>query len=412
MFECPDFYPVQATGGRVMHVAKISDAGDWYTLGSYDESTQSFVTTMHLQPYFAGTFYASKRFFDEVNSRQVLFGWSKEEDNGAPRGWQGIQTLPAVVTVDDDLPALRVYPIPELEGLRNQTQLVLRNKALAPNTDVPVDASGLMLELQALFQLESSSQLRAQGFEHLALWRECVEARWTYAGPAGCGLDEARSEYVSGGDPADGGSFGVGVRSSADGSTQTRVGAQMVLSTGPMHGMDRPGGDYRDFGFPQGSNDTDNMLNCSSTCSAEPQCVAWTYVASGAPPNPSYPTPRCSLKSSLPALDSNQWCTSGTPSSLVLATNRTRAGGDGPQDVVSTPVPVKPGDTTVSLSVWVDHSAVESFAQLGLARMITRQYPNASSDGVRLFTQGPKPAEAQLTVYSIDSVWIPNPWNV
>ena len=37
------------------------------------------------------------------------------------QGWQGVQTIPRVVTYDADLDELVFYPVAELEQLRNET---------------------------------------------------------------------------------------------------------------------------------------------------------------------------------------------------------------------------------------------------------------------------------------------------
>jgi hypothetical protein len=73
--------------------------------------------------------------------------------------------------------------------------------------------------------------------------------------------------------------------------------------SGPFEvGVNRPGGDYADFGGTANS-----ALLCFGACALQPQCKAWTFV------NPGFqgPLARCRLKNSVPAPVPNQCCTSG-----------------------------------------------------------------------------------------------------
>jgi hypothetical protein len=66
---------------------------------------------------------------------------------------------------------------------------------------------------------------------------------------------------------------------------------------------DRPGGDYRDFAQPSG---TDWSL-CRDTCASDARCRAYTWVKYGI----QGPAPHCWLKSSIPPAQKNDCCTSG-----------------------------------------------------------------------------------------------------
>ncbi len=67
-------------------------------------------------------------------------------------------------------------------------------------------------------------------------------------------------------------------------------------------GVDRPGHDYRSFNLA-----APNPNLCESQCTAEGQCVAWTYVNPGV----QGPQARCWLKSAAPGPVRNNCCVSG-----------------------------------------------------------------------------------------------------
>jgi len=145
MFECPDLYavvsdsqddnsslplkwdpvtglmlePSPAAPGAVTVIKFSALSRDWYTLGQYDAPTQTFTPQVYPQLYDAGDIYASKRFFDPVKGRQILWAWVPERDSGAAmRAWQGTQILPRVLKFDADLKMLLSSPAEELTLLR------------------------------------------------------------------------------------------------------------------------------------------------------------------------------------------------------------------------------------------------------------------------------------------------------
>ena len=67
-------------------------------------------------------------------------------------------------------------------------------------------------------------------------------------------------------------------------------------------GVDRPGGDYKNFDLP-----TDQPSLCEQACNSEAQCKAWTFVRPGV----QGPNARCWLKSSVPSPNNNDCCVSG-----------------------------------------------------------------------------------------------------
>lgn len=67
-------------------------------------------------------------------------------------------------------------------------------------------------------------------------------------------------------------------------------------------GMDRPGGDYRDFDL-----DASDPERCRAACRDDDECRAYTYVAPGVQGEKA----RCWLKNPAPDPEPNECCTSG-----------------------------------------------------------------------------------------------------
>lgn len=120
MWECIDFYPVSKTektgldtsanGADVKHVVKTSlddDRHDYYSLGTYDEKTGSWIPDdpkidvgIGLR-YDYGIFYASKSFYDHKKERRILWGWVGESDSelaDIKKGWASLQVCPPVIS--------------------------------------------------------------------------------------------------------------------------------------------------------------------------------------------------------------------------------------------------------------------------------------------------------------------------
>eukprot|EP00118_Oscarella_pearsei_P017070 m.167999 g.167999 ORF g.167999 m.167999 type:complete len:570 (+) comp38945_c1_seq4:850-2559(+) len=359
MWECPDFFPLNDP--KNTYALKYSAGGkDWYTLGSYDETKQIFVPSGNATLFDYGHVYASKRFFDPVKTRQVFYGWSSEEDkNGAKRGWQGIQTLPRSLTLDADLSVIVSTPVEELATLR-KTAASFKNVQLNANQTMPLKgASGLQLEIEAVFVLNKM----------------------------------ASSER-----------FGISVRMNATARTDILVVHQNM--SGPMNNTDLPGAEYRQFPYKSGQPENENIALCKGTCDNETKCMAWTYVRAGDPH-----VPRCSLKDAIPEQNPNNFCVSGVKaagtSETTFMVDRSKTGGDGSRGSVQTPLPMKSGEEMVTIRVFVDHSIIESYAQNGTAVITSRVYPDASADGVALVNYGTKPVTAaSVQVWQMDSCWV------
>ncbi|KAJ9555924.1 hypothetical protein OSB04_010538 [Centaurea solstitialis] len=142
IWECPDFYPVSVSDGRIgvensaigmdlKYVMKASFKGsDYYTIGSYDADREKFIPEVNggftgsgsdLR-YDYGRFYASKTFFDNGRKRRILWGWITEGDTSTDdieKGWAGIQSIPRQVYLSATRKQLMQWPVKEMERLRD-----------------------------------------------------------------------------------------------------------------------------------------------------------------------------------------------------------------------------------------------------------------------------------------------------
>lgn len=415
MFECPDFFNITA-GPNATWVIKASTTSlrsDWYALGWYDAAESRFVQMTPLRILNGGQLYSSKSFFDPVRARRVVWGWTSEESSSpAQAGWQGSQTLPSVMALHPTLSMATLFPIPELEQLRNQTLYVAETVQLPPNTSlaIAVDA-GLMVEVRATFPLlkaDDPGLLRST-------WRRCVEARWAaVAGApadahAACAEHEAAAARSASAQPIID-EVGIALRAGADGHVATRVSVRSIASSGPLNNTDMPGGDYRFFALPASNPAEQNIANCSATCHGEPDCVGWVYVRVGGPggaqpSGKSFPVPRCAMKSAVTPSDVNPWCVSGTVASLALVNDLSATGGSGSNPTAGQPLPVLPADQDVDIAVWMDHSVLESFAAGGLARIVSRVYPPTNASQLGIYNAGSSGIDASnIAVYTMDRV--------
>jgi len=106
---------------------------------------------------FYGTGYASKSFTDTNPNKlrnQILWIWVPEEDDQArSRGWEGVTSLPSVITVDTDLLKPITYPAQELTLLRDKNVF---SGSFPVSSRSPLPVSGNQLEIIATFDLNQT----------------------------------------------------------------------------------------------------------------------------------------------------------------------------------------------------------------------------------------------------------------
>jgi sucrose-6-phosphate hydrolase SacC (GH32 family) len=131
MVECPDFYKIghhPYDSGRlyVLKYSVMEERREIYELGNFDEANGQFRRDMdHFSnrlEYDYGPndhFYASKRFYDPITQKQLLYGWSNEhDDHYTERNWAGVLSLPRTVRLNEDLNILAFQPDARVQQLR------------------------------------------------------------------------------------------------------------------------------------------------------------------------------------------------------------------------------------------------------------------------------------------------------
>eukprot|EP01040_Poterioochromonas_malhamensis_P008789 gene8789-9523_t len=154
MVECPDFYDLSDKYHHTVTVLKYSimeENRELYEIGDYDEVAGVFNRNIDKYgkrleydygPNF--NFYASKRFYDSINNRQILWGWSNErDDQSVNRNWAGAMALPRQVIYDDTYKILRFPPIKEIEQLRGEEIKI--DPALLTSSSTHDVASGMTM---------------------------------------------------------------------------------------------------------------------------------------------------------------------------------------------------------------------------------------------------------------------------
>ncbi|TKW04297.1 hypothetical protein SEVIR_7G099200v4 [Setaria viridis] len=241
MWECPDFYPVEAAGRREGLDTSVSGRRarkyvlknsldlrryDYYTVGTYDRRAERYVPDdpagdeRHLR-YDYGNFYASKTFYDPAKRRRILWGWANESDTSADdvaKGWAGIQAIPRTVWLDPSGKQLLQWPIEEVEALRGKS-VTVKHRVIKPGQHVEV--TGLQTaqaDVEVTFEVSSLAGAESLDPE--------------LAGDAQrlCG---ARGAAVEGGV----GPFGLWVLASADRQERTAVFFRVFR---PARGGDKP----------------------------------------------------------------------------------------------------------------------------------------------------------------------------
>ncbi|NP_001284386.1 acid beta-fructofuranosidase-like [Cucumis melo] len=184
MWECLDFFPVSKAGNvgldtsvngpDVKHVVKTSlddDRHDYYSLGTYDEKTATWVPDdpkidvgIGLR-YDYGIFYASKSFFDHKKGRRVLWGWIGESDSefaDVQKGWASVQGIPRTILFDNKTGThLLQWPVEEIESLRQRSH-AFNNLVIQPGSVVPLEiGSSSQLDIFAEFELDKEAAAKA-----------------------------------------------------------------------------------------------------------------------------------------------------------------------------------------------------------------------------------------------------------
>nr|GMC58136.1 beta-fructofuranosidase, insoluble isoenzyme 1-like [Ipomoea batatas] len=186
MWECPDFFPVQAQGKtgldtsvigeNVKHVLKVSldeTRYEYYTVGTYYPDKDRFIPDSNSVDGWAGlrydygNFYASKTFFDPSKNRRVLWGWSNESDvspdDSEIKGWSGIQAIPRKIWLHSNGKQVMQWPIEELEAIR-ENKVELNNHKLKIGEKIEVKGiTAAQADVEVTFSFKSLD--KAESFD-------------------------------------------------------------------------------------------------------------------------------------------------------------------------------------------------------------------------------------------------------
>jgi len=158
MWECPQFFPLEDKyvlivsawdSGKTMHTV--------YAVGDY--SDERFTPTAMHRLDLGASFYAPATMRDQ-QGRRLMWGWLREQRRKAAvqaAGWSGVQSLPCVLTLGDDL-TLRFTPPLEMQTLRG-AHARLEDLVIADATSplaLP-EVVGDALELRVVFDMRESS---------------------------------------------------------------------------------------------------------------------------------------------------------------------------------------------------------------------------------------------------------------
>lgn len=388
MFECPDLFELPG-GVWVLKVSTMVVTVDYYRLGVFDWDTRKFEPNGSAVPLDYGDhYYASKSFFDPILKSQIIFAWSSEAvASKIPHmGWAGVQTLPRVMEYDSKHQALRIFPLPALEALRQE----LLFSSTGPRK---------LVDMEPLMLLDASGAGTAPVPPGLELQQEIL-ASFTF--PVDL-FDTDPGAFV-----------GLLVRQlsakqySRIGITANPLGGRTLKNT------DLAAPSYADLPMDLQAGDAANAQNCSELCVKDLRCVAWTYVRKSSESYGSF-TPRCSLKgfATIEQRNISSCCLSGFVKTPLFLVERNMSGGWG--DTSSRggrarilPDPQVPGMARMDLQVFNDHSITEAFKDVGLERLTTRLYlASPKSGGVSASVTGTSRPVTLLSaqVHALGSIW-------
>ncbi|MCO5570534.1 hypothetical protein L7F22_024257 [Adiantum nelumboides] len=205
MWECPDFFPVHllgkhgldtsSNGKDVMHVLKVSCVHDYYVVGTYIASNDTFTPAQaNLDAgigfrYDYGKYYASKSFYDGKKKRRIIFGWVNESDDekaDIAKGWASVQSFPRMVWLDSDTNySLLQWPVEEVESL-HKTKVSLESLPLGTGTIMQVKGiKGAQLEIDVEFELLERNQAEMIDVSALNVEQICSEKGASRSGVLG-----------------------------------------------------------------------------------------------------------------------------------------------------------------------------------------------------------------------------------
>lgn len=417
MVECPDVFldpsipPSQNNNPKRIFLkdSNMDFRQDFYRIGEFLENVQ-FAETRPDKIFFDfGNFYASKTFFDPIESMRVLLGWINEDGyNGATAAiktnWAGAQSMPRLVTYNETFRKLQTPPLPALEKLRG-SPVVNLGVRVGQNLSAGVRYSvleagqateiGLAHEIVVTLAVKSSSFVSQQSTDFNA------------------GVTFLASSSSSSNAPAFFTSAHINIPS-ADGSAD-------------LNNTDFGGSDILDLPIAVGPNasEQDKIDFCRELCALQPSCVAFTYVRSGFPDPNQQPydySPRCSMKGTDFAPNVPRpfapCCVSGRMRKPRITIDRTNSNSLASTSTIALTRASELMTTTgsngqqqnhthlITLRIFVDHSFVEVYHGDGLEVGSTRVYlKDENQNGIQIFSDADETEVVDIRVYPIKSIW-------
>ena len=134
MWECPSFFPLGDGGTWVLIISPIGFGRAIYFTGTWKDL--KFTPQRQGEIDVGGALYAPQVFADE-QGRRIMFGWLWENREGAAQaGWQGVQSLPRVLTLGAD-GRLNYAPAKEVDTLRQTEHATVKDLDVFPGPGGP-----------------------------------------------------------------------------------------------------------------------------------------------------------------------------------------------------------------------------------------------------------------------------------
>lgn len=147
IWECPNFFKLGDKWILIISAhSGITTDTVFYFVGDYIDH--------HFIPIASGVLdygnlYATLTCLDDHN-RRLMFGWIREARSEVDQRlarWSGVQSIPRILTLSEEH-ELMFQPVPEMETARGQHW---QSKNIALNGTIPLEASGLALDIEAEF---------------------------------------------------------------------------------------------------------------------------------------------------------------------------------------------------------------------------------------------------------------------
>jgi len=276
------------------------------------------------------------------------------------RGWQGLQSLPREINIDKERNdgSITMMPVDEIKQLRTLNW----------------NWENVIINGAEKFELKGVGWLTGKQMEI----RYQVE------------IEEAQLGGIT--------SYGIELRSSGDGREYTRI--QYVNELGPYIGIDHPTNDYDSFA-------SQNWQDCRQICqgnSSGDLCQAWAWCSYAG-------VGKCWLKAPIPGPNPNKACVSGIRERIIVNRTMSSLSQYADNSIEGGPVVVgaggKSGVRQRRLDVWLDHSVIEVFSNMGRGRIASRVYPTLEeSVHVYLFVEGTGSVNVtRVDVWGMKSIW-------